>query len=120
MRPWFVGGVVAVSVLVMGVWSHAQSDRLFRLGRDKYRGGESVEIVFTSPQKSTPTDRKWINITFAKNADTDWGVWKFVDNNAKSMVLVAPMTPGKYEVRLFDNYPKQTAHLIERQPVTIE
>jgi hypothetical protein len=122
MRPWLAASAVAFSVLTVG--NHAESRDEFSLGKNVYNGGENVEIRFPAARKSVKGDQEWINITLASKPDSDWGVWKYVEDGARNMVLVAPKAPGKYEVRLFAHYGKPGAPangtIIARQTVTIK
>lgn len=79
-----------------------------------------ITVKFPSAVNSTEEDRMWIAIVEKSKPETDWGVWKYVEDQATSIKLTCPDVAGDYEIRLHDNYPKESSHLIYKQDLTIK
>lgn len=82
--------------------------------------GSDVNIKYSKSVSSTKGNQCWISIVKEESPVGAWGVWKYVNDKAKSDVLVAPEVPGKYEIRMYDNYPKESHHLIATQKLEIK
>lgn len=82
--------------------------------------GTELNIKYSKPISSTSTNRCWITIVKKDAPDKEWGKWKYVKDQATSDVLTVPGEPGNYEIRLHDNYPKESFHVLERHALTVK
>ena len=64
--------------------------------------------------------RRWAAIVAVGQPDSEWGVWAYVPDAARRMVLKAPANPGDYEVRLHANYPTKSYNVVHRVRIHVE
>ncbi len=92
----------------------------FQLADAKVAPGGTIAIRFPGPMVAQPSEKYWVTVVAPTAADSSYQAWAYVAPDARTASLPAPTTPGRYEVRLHANYPKKTANVVFRAPVTIE
>ena len=82
------------------------------------RMGDDIIITFDTPLEQRSTTLYWITLQRADApiSDTDGRV---VLERGDRVAVLHATTPGDYEVRLHDGYPKKDSHLVARLPITI-
>jgi hypothetical protein len=108
-RPLTVGGASAPSAGAVS----------FTLANAALAKGEKPKVTFSAPIP-VAGGRYWITVVAAGAADSDWGEWQYLDPGSREVELAAPAKAGSYEVRLHDNYPAQSNHVIHREPLTVK
>ena len=90
-----------------------------RLDATSYAPGDTIEIRFLAPVRSTPESRAWITVVEANKPASAYGAWNYLDDGATVTTLKAPSTPGAYEVRLHTDYPARTYNVQRAVPLTV-
>jgi len=75
--------------------------------------GETPIVHFDRP---VPAEggHYWITVVDSAQSDDKWGAWRYIDAGATEVPLWAVNSPGWYEVRFHDRYPKLSTHVISR------
>ena len=92
----------------------------FGVAASTVKAGEPVALVFPEPLKAKTGEQYWAAIVAVGQPDSEWGVWAYVPDAARRMVLKAPTTPGDYEVRLHGNYPTKSYNVVHRVRIHVE
>jgi serine/threonine-protein kinase len=91
----------------------------FRLGATSYAPGDSIEIQFIEPVRSTPQSRAWITVIEADRPPSAYGAWEYLADGATLARLKAPDKPGAYQVRLHTDYPAKSFNVQGAVAVTV-
>ena len=92
----------------------------FSVAASTVKGGEPVALVFPAPLQAKQGEQYWAAIVAVGQPDSEWGVWSYVPDAAKRMVLKAPTNAGDYEVRLHGNYPTKSYNVVHRVRIHVE
>jgi eukaryotic-like serine/threonine-protein kinase len=92
----------------------------FGIAASTVKAGEPVALVFPEPLKAKSGEQYWAAIVAVGQPDSEWGVWGYVPDAARRMVLKAPTTAGDYEVRLHGNYPTKSFNVVHRVRIHVE
>lgn len=112
---FIIGLAVLVATASLGAWA----GKKFKAPK-LAAAGAPIEVTYSQPMASAEGDRYWITIIDPAAADSEWGAWVYVEDGATSTTLTAPSTPGKYEIRLHDHYPKKPYHVLERASLLVQ
>jgi hypothetical protein len=82
-------------------------------------GGHAV-IKFDRPVYSPPNAKSWVAVAKVGAPDSSYETWTYLEDGVQTAQLVAPTQPGDYEVRMHDDYPQQTYHVVARLPFKVE
>ena len=96
------------------------SPERFGVAASTVKAGEPVALVFPEPLKAKTGEQYWAAIVAVGQPDSEWGVWAYVPDAARRMVLKAPATAGDYEVRLHGNYPTKSFNVVHRVRIHVE
>ncbi|HSN29628.1 MAG TPA: serine/threonine-protein kinase [Kofleriaceae bacterium] len=92
----------------------------FSVAASSVKGGEPVALVFPAPLQAKQGEQYWAAIVAVGQPDSEWGVWAYVPDAARRMVLKAPTSAGDYEVRLHGNYPTKSYNVVHRVRIHVE
>jgi hypothetical protein len=109
---WFVGLVLLLAAVL------AQAAVTFTLAKDSIKSQEDIKVTFNAPLPKSG-ERYWITVIPVGAADSEWGQWQYVDSGIKQITLKGPASPGKFEVRLHDQYPAKNYHVAYRAAFTV-
>ena len=85
--------------------------------KDRYQQNESVQVCFF---ESTQNSGDWISVVPVGTADTDAGNYQYLPVGMEQGILeFPPLTPGKYEARVYYNYKKKGYVVSARYPFTV-
>jgi hypothetical protein len=120
MGKWMTG-VAFATLTATAVVSSAWADKeFFKLDKTELAKGKEFDIKFAEAQSSKSGDQEWITICNATAPDSEYGTWKYVDDKATKATLMAPSTPGKFEVRLHQHYPAKSYNVVQRVKVEVK
>ena len=91
----------------------------FSIPKTTFVRGEPVVVTFLRDMTTPPGQQHWITLAKPTDVESAWGAWKYVPQSAKSEVLTPP-TPGEWEIRLHDLYPRWASRVIARQRITVQ
>jgi len=91
----------------------------FSLAAQTVEPGAPIEIAFPAPVPSPSSNRAWVTVVEASKPASAYATWVFVEDGARTAKLVAPKTPGSYEVRLHTDYPAHATFLRHAVPLTV-
>jgi serine/threonine-protein kinase len=80
--------------------------------------GEPITMRFDPPLSAPKGEEFWITIVKPESADTSWAAYDYLKSGATSHTM-KQSTPGTWEIRLHDAYPRLTTHLVARARVQI-
>ncbi|MBV8760375.1 MAG: serine/threonine protein kinase [Deltaproteobacteria bacterium] len=92
----------------------------FGVAASTVKAGEPVAIVFPAPLQAKHGEQYWAAIVAVGQPDSEWGVWSYVPDAARRLVLKAPTSAGDYEVRLHGNYPTKSFNVVHRVRIHVE
>jgi hypothetical protein len=90
----------------------------FSIERTIFTRGEPVIVTFNQDMTTPPGQQHWITLTKPTDVESAWGVWHYVPQSAKTDKVIPP-TPGEWEIRLHDLYPRFASRVIARQRITV-
>ncbi|CAN5865881.1 hypothetical protein BH11MYX2_BH11MYX2_36220 [soil metagenome] len=82
--------------------------------------GGLVGVTFDHPVYSPKNARSWIAIAKVGSPDASYETWIYLEDRTQSAQLAAPTQPGDYELRMHDDYPQQTIHVVARLGFKVE
>lgn len=82
------------------------------------RAGDDVVVTFDTAIQSRASSLYWIALQRADTPTSSTEGRKILESGERRVVLHAA-TPGDYEIRLHERYPKNEHRLVARTPVTI-
>ncbi|MCA9677514.1 MAG: hypothetical protein KC464_20995, partial [Myxococcales bacterium] len=91
----------------------------FTLARRTFAPGDEIAIAFAAPVPSAGSNRAWVAVSVAGSSATSYGTWTYVSDGATRAKLTAPADEGRYEVRLYTDYPRAGYHVAHTVDVTI-
>lgn len=108
-------GLVALAAVSSPAWA---DEAPFTLSSKSFKGGDTITISFP---KALPADqaRHWVCVVPKGAADSSFGTWSYVTQDAKSQDLKAPDVDGEYEVRLHSLYPKKSNNVLHREAIVV-
>lgn len=87
--------------------------------RISYAPGETIVVSFSRPLTPSSGQRHWITIVPSGARESEYGKYHYVTSGVMGDTVEAPSTPGMYEVRLHDEYPRFTYKVIARAYVSV-
>lgn len=91
----------------------------FSIPKTVFARGEPVNITYLRDMTTPPGQQHWITLAKPTDVESAWGVWHYVPQSARTDV-VTPPTPGEWEIRLHDIYPRWASRVIARQRITVQ
>jgi hypothetical protein len=88
------------------------------LSKASFAAGEPITMRFEPPLSGPPNEEFWITIVAPEAADTSWAAYDYLKSGTSSHTMKYA-TPGTWEVRLHDGYPRVTTHLVARAKLRI-
>lgn len=118
----FPGTRLLAAGLVLAAAASACSNKSvprFSLASGSVRVGEGPRALFEAPLPGVSGQNYWITVVRAEKPDSDWGAWMYVPQGSRELALPPPDSPGKWEVRLHDLYPKNPHKVLFREALTV-
>ncbi len=88
------------------------------LSKASFAPGEPITMRFEPALSGPPNEDFWITIVAPEASETSWAAYDYLKSGASSHTMKYA-TPGTWEVRLHDGYPRVTTHLVARARVRI-
>lgn len=105
------GGFTVIERLKFMVSAGAPKGDYMSLAAAEYAVGKTVTITwFNTPGNA----QDWITVVKVGTSDKKWGKWTYLKSQKKGIYEVKGLSSGKYEARLYYNYPKGGFKVIER------
>jgi hypothetical protein len=81
-----------------------------------FPAGRPVTVAW---RNTSGNPRDWITFVRAGASDQTWGKWTYLKGQATGRFTVTNLPPGKYEVRLYFNWPRGGYNVVERLSFTV-
>jgi hypothetical protein len=93
------------------------SEPYLSMEKTKYKKSEEVKVSWAN----TPGNKQdWITIVPKETPDNHWKKWTYLKGETFGSFSVANLNPGKYEARLYFNWPAGRFNVIERMEFVVE
>ena len=86
------------------------------LPSEVFAQGEPIEVKWHNAPGNT---QDWITVAPAKSSDREWGIWTYLRGQNSGVHRVSGLAPGRYEVRIYWNWPAGGYKVIERVPFEV-
>ncbi|HEY4180147.1 MAG TPA: hypothetical protein VGM90_25065 [Kofleriaceae bacterium] len=110
----------ALDPLVQAMSTPPPDPAKMKLDQSVATSGGHVGVTFDHPVYSPANARSWIAIARVGAPDASYETWTYIEDGSQTAELVAPTQPGDYEMRMHDDYPQQTFHVVARLPFNVE
>lgn len=98
--------------------ARVESSYSFKIDAVTFKERDSIRVTFDAPLGPAGDNRYWIAVVPANAADSEFGVWHYLDTGATTDTLTAP-TSGEYEIRLHDAFPLFPYRVMARQRISV-
>jgi serine/threonine-protein kinase len=88
------------------------------LGKSTFAAGEPITMRFEPPLFAPPGEELWITIVAPEASESSWAAYDYLKSGTTAHTMKYA-TPGTWEIRLHDSYPRVTTHLVARARVQI-
>ena len=119
-QSYNVAHAVPFTVAALAESSDPQTRERFSLADSSVAPGAKIAIIFPGPMIAQANEKYWVTVVAATAADSAYDAWDWVAPKARGATLVAPSTPGSYQVRLHSRYPTKTSNVVFRAPLTVQ
>lgn len=105
-RPFLIG-LVATFLLSVPLSAGRPLPTTLYTDKNSYVVGEKIVVTFRgAPTSKKAKGKDWITVVPASHPANKYGEWKYTNGQyAGKMEFKTPLKPGKYEVRLYFNWP---------------
>ena len=105
------GGFKVIERVKFTVTAGAPKGDYMSLTAAEFAAGKTVVVTwFNTPGNA----QDWITVVKAGTAEKEWGKWTYLKSQKAGTYEVKGLTAGKYEARLYYDYPKGGFKVIER------
>lgn len=87
--------------------------------RIAYAPGETIVVSFSRALTPASGQKHWITIVPSGARESEYGKFHYVSSGLMGDTVEAPSTPGMYEVRLHDEYPRFMYKVLARAYVNV-